>query len=151
MARGGARSGAPGKAYANRSDLSGPPKLPPTAVPGQPYGAAGAQLAAQAAVPMGPSPAGTAQAAPPQGPPSPGGGAPPITPGGLGHIARPSERPGEHVMTGVGAGPGPGPEAIPGYQAPTQTLGGLLSSLASTPSATPEVRGLAAFVNQGRL
>jgi hypothetical protein len=32
-----------------------------------------------------------------------------------------------------------------------QTLGGLLSGLAAAPNATPEVKGLASFVNQGRL
>ena len=111
MARGGARVGKPATPYANRTDLPGK-VLPITAAPGQQYGAAGAQMAAQRVVPMAspPSPGAPAGGGPPQA------GPPPVPPGGLGHIARPSERPAEHVMTGVASGPGAGPEAIPGYQ-----------------------------------
>jgi len=152
MARGGARVGKPATPYGNRTDLPGK-VLPITAAPGQQYGAAGAQMAAQRVVPMAspPSPGAPAGGGPPQA------GPPPVPPGGLGHIARPSERPAEHVMTGVASGPGAGPEAIPGYnpnQVPpstTRTLGTLLNGLAAQPNATPEVRNLAAFVGQGKL
>lgn len=49
------------QAYPNRSDLRNPAaKMAATAAPGQTYGEAGAQIAAQQAVPMGASPASAA-------------------------------------------------------------------------------------------
>lgn len=103
MPRGGRRSGRPGKAYANRTDLNGP--LPVQAASGQPYGARIAQERAQQAVPL---------AAPPR--PAP----PPVTgpalaapaPGGLGDFLRPTERPNEPLTSGIDSGPGPGSEAL---------------------------------------
>lgn len=86
MARGGSRSGRPGQNYANRSDLQNAPRLAPTAQTGQPYGQAGAQLAAQESVPMGP---------------------PPIP------LSAPTQRPSEPVQAGLSLGPGPGPDSIP--------------------------------------
>lgn len=56
--------------YPNRSDLRNPMKK--MAAPGQTYGEAGKQLAAQDAVPMGASPTGTPQAPPRQPGPPPG-------------------------------------------------------------------------------
>jgi len=86
------------KQYSNRSDLRNPAeKMAKTAVPGQAYGEAGAQLASQSVVPMGGSPA-PAPAAPPQ-----------VMPGGLGSLARPTERPNEPVTAGASFGPGPTP------------------------------------------
>src|SRR5438046_1479609 len=84
---GGRRSGQPGKAYPNRTDLM---RQPVRTAPGQPYGQAGQQAAAQRAIPL------------PQSPPLPEV----ISP----HA--PTQAPDEHVMTGVPRGPGLGPEAI---------------------------------------
>ena len=75
-------------AYGQRTDLN---KMPATAVPGQTYGEAGAQMAAQRAVPMG------APAAPK---------APTVTPGQYGPLDRPTERPNEPVTAGAPFGPG---------------------------------------------
>jgi hypothetical protein len=84
--------------YANRTDLQNPTKkLAVTAATGQTYGEAGAQRAAQQAVPMG-----TPQA--PQ--------APSVTPGSLGALDRPTERPLEPVTAGNPLGAGPGAEAL---------------------------------------
>jgi hypothetical protein len=91
------------KQYANRSDLRNPAeKIAKTAVPGQAYGEASKQLAAQAAVPMGSSPAPTPPAQPQ------------VMPGGLGSLARPTERPNEPVTAGAsfGAGPTPGVQFV---------------------------------------
>lgn len=125
MPRGGRRTGTPGVAHGQRSDLN----LPATAAADQPYGAAGQQLAAQQAVPLQrppqPQPAdarSAAQASPPLG-------------GGLTPIDAPTERPNEPVTAGLNAGPGPGPEAL--------ALGGERPELA-------ELRAIyAAFPNDG--
>ena len=77
-------------AYGQRTDLN----MAPTAVPGQTYGEAGAQIAAQRAVPMG---APAAPAAPT---------APTSTPGQYGPLDRPTERPNEPVTAGAPFGPG---------------------------------------------
>lgn len=81
--------------YANRTDLQNPTKkMAVTAAPGQTYGEAGAQRAAQQAVPMG-----TPQA-------------PVVAPGSLGPLDRPTERPLEPVTAGNPIGAGPGAEAL---------------------------------------
>lgn len=81
--------------YANRTDLQNPTKkMAVTAAPGQTYGEAGAQRAAQQAVPMG-----TPQA-------------PVVAPGSLGPLDRPTERPLEPVTAGNPMGAGPGAEAL---------------------------------------
>lgn len=110
MPRGGKRSGKPGTAYSNRSDLT----QAPSAAPGQTYGTATAQLQAQKVAPLpqqaGPPPPaagsapGVAQApgAAPAGP----------MPGALGPLNRPTERPGEPLTAGLPFGPGPGPEVL---------------------------------------
>jgi len=109
MARGGRRRGTTGKPYPNRSDLRGPgtPDIPKS-FQGQPYGAAGQQEQAQAAVPA------SAPASPPVGPPGGGGGVSPPTvpPGGFGAFTRGTERPDEPITAGLRSGPGPGPEAL---------------------------------------
>ena len=88
------------KQYSNRSDLRNPAeKMAKTAVPGQAYGEAGKQLASQSVVPMGGSPA-PAPAAP---------SAPPVMPGSLGALTRPTERPNEPLTAGASFGPGPTP------------------------------------------
>ena len=50
--KGGSRQGTTGTAYSNRTDLN----IPKTTVPGQEYGMAGQQMAAQDVVPMGSTP-----------------------------------------------------------------------------------------------
>lgn len=81
--------------YANRTDLQNPTKkMAVTAAPGQTYGEAGAQRAAQQAIPMG-----TPQA-------------PVVAPGSLGPLDRPTERPLEPVTAGNPMGAGPGAEAL---------------------------------------
>lgn len=81
--------------YANRTDLQNPTKkMAVTAAPGQTYGEAGAQRAAQQAVPMG-----TPQT-------------PVVAPGSLGPLDRPTERPLEPVTAGNPMGAGPGAEAL---------------------------------------
>ena len=82
-------------AYGQRTDLN---KMPATAAPGQTYGEAGAQKAAQRAVPMG--------ASAPSAPPS-------ATPGQYGPFDRATERPQEPVTTGNPMGAGAGPEVLP--------------------------------------
>lgn len=109
MPRGGRRSGAPGKAYANRTDLNKSDALAKKTVPGQAYGAAQQQREAQSVIPV----AGTPAPAPRVTPPSSGSGAVaggPL-PGALG-FTDPSARPNEPVTAGVPVGPGPGPQAL---------------------------------------
>ena len=77
-------------AYGQRTDLN----MAPSAVPGQTYGEAGAQMAAQRAVPMG---APAAPAAPK---------APTVAPGQYGPLDRPTERPNEPLTAGAPFGPG---------------------------------------------
>lgn len=94
---GGARQGEPGRAYANRTDLSG-------SYTGQQYGQATAQRQSMQAVPVA-APGG------PSAPvPAPASTAPP--PGSAGPFNRPTDRPGEPVTAGLPIGPGAGPEAM---------------------------------------
>lgn len=79
--------------FPNRSDLRNPAKQVAT---GQTYGKATQQMEAQRAVPMGRSPVEVT----PQRPPRP-------TPGTLGGLTRPSERPAEPITAGANFGPGP--------------------------------------------
>lgn len=100
---GGARTGAPGTSYPNRTDLNGP--QPIRTAPGQPYGSAKQQEQAQQAVPL---PGGG-------GHPSPTGGAPGAAgpmPGDLTPLSAPSLRPDEPITAGVDIGPGPGSDAL---------------------------------------
>ena len=83
--------------YPNRSDLRNPAqKIARQAATGQTYGEAGQQMAAQRAVPMAQSPA-TAPAQ--QAKPRP-------TPGSLGALDRPTERPNDVLMPMPNAAPG---------------------------------------------
>jgi hypothetical protein len=77
--------------YPNRSDLRNPATLAVKAAPGQTYGEAGKQIAAQQAVPMGTPPTEM----------------PPITP-----IGAPTERPNEPMTAGMDFGPGPGSNVL---------------------------------------
>lgn len=86
MPRGGPRSGRPGQAYSNRTDLNAAPRLAPAANVGQPYGTAKAQLDSQSTIPMAP---------------------PPVP------LNAPTSRPSEPVQSGLSLGPGAGPDSIP--------------------------------------
>ena len=87
--------------YPNRSDLRNPAqKIAKQAAPGQTYGEAGKQMRAQEAVPMGGSPTEAAPSRPAR---------PRPTPGGMGALDRPTERPGDSL---VGAGSGMAPETL---------------------------------------
>lgn len=73
--------------YANRTDLQNPAqKIARQAATGQPYGEASRQMAAQEAVPMGPSPSAA---------PSP---RPRPTPGQVASLTAPTERPSESLV-----------------------------------------------------
>lgn len=96
MPRGGKRTGTPGTAYANRSDLN----RPATGVPTPTYGDKAAQQRAQQAIPL---PEQSAPPAPQQRVP---------VPGERGAFDRDTERPGEVISSGLPIGPGPGPSAL---------------------------------------
>lgn len=132
---GGARQGTTGTQYANRSDL----RQTPTAATGQEYGKAGAQIAAQRAVPLA--------AAPPVGPPPAG---PPVaagfaTPEDTPNLTDPTRRPDEPVTAGMPFGPGPGPDP---RSAPMSDVEARLRALyAAYP--TRELRELINQIDQG--
>ena len=85
--------------YPNRSDLRNPTKkLAAKAAPGQTYGEAGKQIAAQKQVPMA-APAAPTTSAPQQPMERP-------RPGQFGPLDRPTERPNEPVTAGAPFGPG---------------------------------------------
>ena len=95
MPRGGNRQGQQGKAYSNRSDLN--PALKPQAIQGGQYGSVKAQIDSQKAVPMASAPLPVqGQPTSPVGQPFPAPQAP-LTP-----LDAPTQRPDEHLMTGVG-------------------------------------------------
>ena len=78
--------------YPNRSDLRNPAQLAAKAAPGQTYGEAGKQIAAQRVVPMGapPTETGMARSAQQQAQPD------------MGVFDRPTERPNEPITMGLG-------------------------------------------------
>lgn len=143
------RSGTPGTAYPNRTDLGKQPSLPARVATDQTYGKAQSQLQAQAMVPMArpsvpmapPAPGGPPAAPPPAGGPPP---PPAIPPGGFGDLHRPSERPTEPVTAGAALGAGPGPEVIPpGPSSPANTnLSQMLAQIAQS-SGSAAVAALA--------
>ena len=144
MARGGRRSGKPGVAYSNRSDLNAP--LPAQALPDQPYGVAGQQLAAQKQLPMGP-PGSTSPGA---GLPSPGQPAPALPPpGSLPPLNAPTTRPNEPVTHGSPSGPGAGPEVLNLPSSP-QTVGQMLTQLSTGPNTNPDIQFLSNYLSGGR-
>lgn len=101
MARGGRRTGTPGKAYGARTDLHQPPRAPS----GGQYGSVKASIDAQKVVPLP-----TANQ-PPVQQPTPQQAAPMVAPGDLDFEA-PTNRPNEPVTTGLPIGPGAGPEVL---------------------------------------
>jgi hypothetical protein len=90
------------KQYPNRSDLRNSAKLPAKAATGQTYGEAGKQLAAQRAVPMAAPPTAVAPVAT----------QPPVAPGSMGPLNRPTERPDEPLTAGAPFGPGTTPQGM---------------------------------------
>lgn len=145
----------------NRADLTRPTA---TTVPGQGYGEAAQQRAAQQQIPMGPPPVGGGG---PVGPPGQAPAAPPqmqdVLAAAQAHngpgnapFTRPTERPNEPVTSGLPAGPGPGPESLQGVGAAARdnvvqqgTLKNLLTNLAAAPGATMAIRDLAARAQGG--
>jgi hypothetical protein len=103
MPRGGKRTGAPGKAYGNRSDLNTNRTLPVQTAPNQPYGVAGQQADAQRAIPLRPQPSPTG-GAPVSGAPTAG----PVPQTPVVPLTAPTTRPDEPLTAGVDIGPGPG-------------------------------------------
>lgn len=152
----------------NRTDLLSP--APVTTVPGQGYGVAAEQQAAQRTIPTANGPTLTPNA-PPAGPGGPASSPPSQGPGpqdlqamvdahnGPGNslaLDRPTERPNEPVTAGLPVGPGHGPEGLTGVGAAARenvvqqgTLKNLLTSIASAPGATSALRDLAARATGG--
>lgn len=151
MPRGGPRRGRQSQSYSNRKDLNQPVRT----APGQVYGAAGQQAQAQQAIPL------PAQSPPPgpSGPPAAGGAPAPspsgaalgggVSPGDLGALHAPSQRPNEPLTAGLPTGPGPGPEAVglagPGDDTTLATLKGLLARYPNN-----DLRALVAQASQPR-
>jgi len=142
--RGGAREGTPGTAYGNRTDLNA--AMPVQAATGQGYGQAGAQQAAQRAIPVAPqqvsvAPAqAPAQAAPAQ--PTTITGQMPSLPSYPGELKfdHPTDRPDEPITAGLPIGDGAGPEAMHTF---TPTVGRSLDMMASAPGASAMLMDLA--------
>ena len=152
MARGGRRAGNRGGNYPNRSDLRA--ALPLNAPTGLPYGDRQKLIQAQRAVPMAPAPTAAPAPGPSAAPAPPAGGPGPIPAPAPGQnpLLGPTKRPNEPVTAGLPSGPGPGPEALGPLAQPTQgsSVSSLLTSLASSPNATPEVRQLASYSTSGK-
>jgi hypothetical protein len=131
MARGGRRQGTSGAKYPNRTDMQlGPRKLAVTTAPNQPYGEAGAQAAAQQAVPMA-----TAPMQPPMGDPQQAAmdfQPPPVT-----GLDAPTMNPSQPVTAMPAAPPAPPSPVLKGVA--------LLNALGS--QASPEVKALRAVLS----
>ena len=139
--RGGVRQGTPGTAYGNRTDLNA--ALPVQAATGQGYGEAGAQQAAQRAIPVAPqqvsvvAPQAPAQAAPttvseqlPQQA---------AYPGEL-RFLHPTDYPNEPTTSGIDMGPGAGSEAL---FTTRPAIANMLGALANSPNASATLMDLA--------
>jgi hypothetical protein len=120
--RGGRRSGAPGVTYPERTDLNQAVRT----VPGQPYGQAGAQQAAQQAIPQPQTPVVQASPAPT---------AAPFAAPESGMLHAPTARPDEPVTAGLPVGAGPGPEALGALGRPDdQVLANLYAAYRTAPT-----------------
>ena len=139
--RGGVRQGTPGTAYGNRTDLNA--ALPVQAATGQGYGEAGAQQAAQRAIPVAPqqvsvvAPQAPAQAAPttvseqlPQQA---------TYPGEL-RFLHPTDYPNEPTTSGIDMGPGVGSEAL---FTTRPAIANMLGALANSLNASATLMDLA--------
>lgn len=151
-ARGGKRQGNAGTPYPNRSDLRSPKPLAPTATPGQQYGAAKAQMESQKIIPMASAPLGLGTAPPPTTAPAGIAPAGPL-PGSLGGLTDPTQRPNEHLMTGVNAGAGPGSEALAPIlpASPAASALALLNSLEVVSPAVASIRSQLALQAQNQM
>jgi hypothetical protein len=129
--KGGARQGAEGTAYSNRTDLN----VPKMTVPGQEYGMAGQQMAAQSAVPMGSAPMPQIAAPAPQAQAGP-------MPGSLPHLES-TQRPNEPVTAGLPFGPGPGPEVLANQAGPNSPVGATFDALSKMPNVPSSVSAIA--------
>lgn len=136
MPRGGKRTGTPGQSYPNRSDLPAAPDPGAGTFKGQPYGAATEQAQVQGST----QPQGVGGPAPMAAPTGP-------APGSFGDFGRPTERPDEPVTAGIPFGPGPGPGPAPVMP---ENAKDLLTVLGSSPGASPEVRTLLNFMQNGK-
>lgn len=142
MPSGGSRQGKAGGGFSNRTDLTAKPRLPVTTVPGQPYGQAGQQAAAQQAVPMGTPPLPQ-----PQGPPAPPTAG--MLPSDVLGLDAPTQRPTEPVTNGLAVGPGGGPEVLPSNVGGAyQNAHDLLTGLAQA-SGSPTLNTLLSYLNGG--
>ena len=139
--RGGVRQGTPGTAYGNRTDLNA--ALPVQAATGQGYGEAGAQQAAQRAIPVAPQQVSVAA---PQAPAQ----AVPTTvseqlpqqaayPGEL-RFLHPTDYPNEPTTSGIDMGPGVGSEAL---FTTRPAIANMLGALANSPNASATLMDLA--------
>ena len=143
--------------------MAAPSPEPISTVPGQGYGDAAAQQAAQRAIPISAQPVANAPQ-PTAAVPSAGGGG---VPGGasaaspaagpyageLTPLTAPTQRPNEPVTAGLPVGPGPGPEALTGVGAQGfahSNVTNLLTALAQIPGAGADVANLAAYSQSGR-
>jgi hypothetical protein len=167
MARGGNRAGKAGRTYANRTDLPGkttgpngqvvtPGRPLPVAVPtGGQYGSATAMANAQLSLPMAaPDVGGSAT---PSLPGAAGGGASPTPPpafsmppgvpgpGEMPPLHAPTDRPDEHLMTGVNGGGGAGIGALTPMISHPIIQGA--AALNSIPNPPPQVKAILAAVN----
>lgn len=115
--------------YPNRTDLRNPAgKMAAKAAPGQTYGEAGKQLAAQQAVPMGPSPTAAPQPMQPVNRP---------VPGNVVDLMAPTQRPQDQMAPVMGSNPMILPMSNPVIEElevlyrmyPNDDLAGLLSAL----------------------
>lgn len=118
---GGVRQGTPGVLYKNRTDLQAP-----KAATGQEYGTAGAQIAAQQAIPLPAQPPvqSAHQAAEAFQMPT------------FGAFDRPTERPNEPLTHGAPVGPGAGPEILPGMGGAPTGMSALLRTIAGAAGST---------------
>ena len=130
MARGGMRTGTPGRAYTNRTDLHQPVK----AAPGGEYGSVTALKGGQKVIPLPNAQAPAPPSAPAPTPPAGAGGGAAVEPGSLGFDA-PTQRPGEPVTAGLPIGPGPGPEALNLPNDSATTAAQLRTMYATVPAA----------------
>lgn len=105
--RGGRRTGTPGTAYRERTDL----QVPAMAPTGQQYGQHAAQMAAQRAVPIA-RPSTDAVPARAASPAAPAPAGPAVMPGQVVPLDAPTQRPGEPLTAGLDVGAGPGSAAL---------------------------------------
>jgi hypothetical protein len=146
--QGGARTGTPGTAYSNRTDLNAN-RTPLTAFRGQPYGTGVQQAAVEGSARTAPppaAPAGAPSASPGGGPLF--GGQHPVppgvpAPGEFPPLLAPTERPNEPVTAGMPFGAGPNVVPQPFRPDPMAQARAQLAALPAV-HQTPMTRALTA-------